>query len=86
MSESSSGLIRITYVKSTIGYNRRQKETVRSLGLRRLGDSVIQADSAAVRGMVDAVRHLVAVEPVAAPQVERAPDTEGSGRTEHETA
>jgi large subunit ribosomal protein L30 len=81
MSEAPSGLIRITYVKSTIGYNRRQKETVRSLGLRRLGDSVIQADSAAVRGMVDAVRHLVAVEPVASPQVERAPDTEGSGRT-----
>ena len=71
MTEPTSGLIRITYVKSAIGYNRRQKDTVRSLGLRKLGDSVIQADSPAVRGMVHAVRHLVAVEAVDAPVVAR---------------
>jgi len=63
--DSSSQLIRITYVKSSIGYSRRQKDTVRSLGLRRLGDSVIQPDHPAIRGMVQAVRHLVAVAPVA---------------------
>jgi large subunit ribosomal protein L30 len=60
----TSGLLRITYTKSSIGYAKRQKETVRSLGLRRLGDAVIQPDSSAVRGMVRAVAHLVTVEPV----------------------
>lgn len=59
-----SQLIRVTYVKSVIGYNRRQKDTVRSLGLRRIGDSVVHADSDAVRGMVRAVRHLVVVESI----------------------
>jgi large subunit ribosomal protein L30 len=65
----TSGLIRITYTKSTIGYARNQKETIRSLGLRRLGESVIHADSAPVRGMVRTVAHLVTVEPVAEAQV-----------------
>ncbi len=69
MIDQTSGLIRITYVKSAIGYNRRQKDTIRSLGLRKLGESVIQADSPAVRGMVHAVEHLVKVEPVAEPSV-----------------
>lgn len=59
-----TNLVRITYVKSSIGYAERQKRTVRSLGLRRLGDSVVQPDNAAVRGMVRAVQHLVAVESV----------------------
>lgn len=59
------GLVRVTYVKSAIGYARRQKETVRSLGLRRLGDSSILPDNPAVRGMIRAVQHLVAFEPMA---------------------
>jgi large subunit ribosomal protein L30 len=61
---SDSAILRITYTKSAIGYDRRQKETIRSLGLRRLGDSVLQPDNAAVRGMVRSVRHLVQVEGV----------------------
>lgn len=64
--DNPSGLIRIKYVKSSIGYARRQKDTVASLGLRRLGESVIQPDNAAIRGMVRAVRHLVTVEAVPA--------------------
>jgi large subunit ribosomal protein L30 len=56
--------LRVTYVKSSIGYRRRQKETVRSLGLRRLRQSVVVDDTPAARGMIDAVRHLVDVEPV----------------------
>lgn len=60
----TSELLRITYTKSSIGYAQRQKDTVRSLGLRRLGESVIQPDSAAVRGMVRAVAHLVTAEAV----------------------
>jgi large subunit ribosomal protein L30 len=65
----ASGLIKITYTKSSIGYAQRQKETVRSLGLRRLGDAVIHSDTSAVRGMVRAVAHLVTVEPVVEPEV-----------------
>lgn len=64
-----SGLIKIKYTKSSIGYARRQKDTVRSLGLRRIGDEVIQPDNGAVRGMVRAVAHLVTVEPVADAEV-----------------
>lgn len=66
---SNDGLIKITYVKSSIGYSQRQKETVRSLGLRRLGDSVIQPGNPAIRGMVHAVRHLVEVEDMAEAEV-----------------
>lgn len=61
---SSERKLRITYVKSSIGYSQRQKGTIRALGLRRLGDVVEQADSPVIRGMVDKVSHLVEVEEV----------------------
>jgi large subunit ribosomal protein L30 len=57
-------MIRVTYVKSAIGYSQRQKDTVRSLGLRRLGESVLQPDNPAIRGMCVAISHLVEVSPV----------------------
>ncbi len=57
-----SGVLRITYRKSSIGYSERQKQTVRSLGLRKLGQSVERPDTTTVRGMVFHVRHLVTVE------------------------
>jgi large subunit ribosomal protein L30 len=56
--------LRITWVKSSIGYSRRQKGTIRALGLRRLGDAVEQSDTPAVRGMVGRVSHLVEVEEI----------------------
>jgi large subunit ribosomal protein L30 len=56
--------LRIKYVKSGIGYNVRQKRTLRALGLHHLGDVVEQIDTGAIRGMVDKVRHLVSVEEV----------------------
>ena len=56
--------LRITYTKSAIGYAQDQKETIRNLGLRRMGQSVLQPDTRSVRGMVHKVRHLVAVEEV----------------------
>jgi large subunit ribosomal protein L30 len=56
--------LRITWVKSGIGYPQRQKGTIRALGLRRLGDSVEQADTPVIRGMVDKVSHLVQVEEI----------------------
>ena len=58
--------LRIKYVKSSIGYNVRQKRTIEALGLRRLGDVVEQDDSLVIRGMVRKVRHLVQVEEVKA--------------------
>ena len=53
--------VRVKQVKSAIGYNRRQRATLRGLGLRRLNQTVEVEDSAATRGMIDKVRHLVAV-------------------------
>lgn len=52
----------ITWKKSAIGYSQRQKDTIRSLGLRRLHQSVQKPDTPEVRGMVEKVRHLVSVE------------------------
>jgi large subunit ribosomal protein L30 len=56
--------LKITYKKSTIGYAQDQKDTVRSLGLRKLNQSVIHQDTPVIRGMVFKVKHLVAVEEV----------------------
>jgi large subunit ribosomal protein L30 len=54
--------LRITWVKSSIGYSGDQKATIKALGLSRLGQSVAQPDNPAIRGMVHKVRHLVEVE------------------------
>jgi large subunit ribosomal protein L30 len=52
----------ITQVKSANGTNSRQKDTLRTLGLRRIGHTVERADSPQLRGLVHAVRHLIVVE------------------------
>jgi large subunit ribosomal protein L30 len=57
-------MLRITYTKSMIGYSRDQKETLFSLGLRKLNRSVLKPDNPSVRGMLFKVRHLVTVEEV----------------------
>ncbi len=51
----------ITQLKSSNGADKRQLDTLRSLGLRRIGHTVEQADSPQLRGMVHKVRHLVGV-------------------------
>jgi len=56
--------LKITYSKSVIGYSKDQKETVTSLGLRKLNHSVIMADTPSIRGMIFKVKHLVSVEEV----------------------
>jgi len=56
--------LRITWVKSSIGYPERQKGTIRALGLRRLGHSVEHNDTPVIRGMINKVSHLVDVEEV----------------------
>ena len=52
----------IKQVKSANGTDQRQRATLRTLGLRRIGQTVERPDSPQLRGMVHAVRHLVAVE------------------------
>ena len=64
--DNSSGRLRVTYVKSSIGYEESQKRTVLALGLRRLGQTVFHADPPAIRGMIGKVPHLVRVEEVSA--------------------
>jgi large subunit ribosomal protein L30 len=54
--------LKITQTKSRIGGNKAQRESLRSLGLRRIGDSVVKDDRPEFRGMIQAVRHLVTVE------------------------
>ena len=56
--------LRIKLVKSPIGYSQRQKDTVRSLGLRKMNQVVEQKDTPMMRGMVMKVSHLVDVEEV----------------------
>ena len=56
-----AGRVKITLVKSTIGFNRNQAKVVESMGLRRIGHSVELADTPATRGMILKVRHLVTV-------------------------
>lgn len=53
--------IHITLVKSPIGFNKRQKATVKALGLHKLHQTVEQVDTPAIRGMINAVSHLVDV-------------------------
>ncbi len=60
--DSKSGTVRVTLVKSPIGFKDNQEVVVRSLGLRRIRHTVELKDSPAIRGMIHKVRHLVAVE------------------------
>ncbi len=57
-----SARVRVRWVRSAIGYNRRQRAVLRGLGLRRLQQTVEVEDTPSVRGMIDKVRHLVIVE------------------------
>ena len=54
--------VRITQRRSANGANARQRDTLRSLGLRKIGSVVERPDSPQLRGMVHSVRHLIVVE------------------------
>jgi large subunit ribosomal protein L30 len=56
--------LKVTQTKSKIGGTKAQRDSLRSLGLHRIGDSVVKADRPEIRGMIHVVRHLVAVEEV----------------------
>jgi large subunit ribosomal protein L30 len=59
---TSGKSLRVTLVKSPIGYTEDQKATVRALGLRRMHQSVEHKDSPALRGMLNKIIHLIRVE------------------------
>ncbi|HAL30624.1 MAG TPA: 50S ribosomal protein L30 [Coriobacteriia bacterium] len=59
---ASEKTLRITQVRSAIGLPKDQKATVRALGLKRMHDTVEQADTPVIRGMIFKVKHLVEVE------------------------
>ncbi len=54
--------LKVTLIKSGIGYTTRQKKTLLGLGLKKLNSSRVLKDTPAVRGMIDKVSHLVEVE------------------------
>jgi large subunit ribosomal protein L30 len=57
-----TGTVKVTLVRSPIGFNRRQGAVVRSLGLRRIRHTVELKDTPAARGLIHKVRHLVSIE------------------------
>jgi large subunit ribosomal protein L30 len=56
--------LKITQVRSTIGARWNQRQSLRTLGLRKIRQSVVREDNAQIRGLVKAVHHLVEVEEV----------------------
>ena len=60
--ETEARRVRITQVRSTIGFDKRQAKVIEGLGLRRIGHTVEVPDTPATRGMILKVRHLVTVE------------------------
>ena len=56
--------LKVTQTRSKVGGKREHRETLRSLGLKRIGDVVVKEDRPEIRGMVRTVTHLVTVEEV----------------------
>jgi large subunit ribosomal protein L30 len=56
--------LKVTQVRSVIGSKDNQRQTIRSLGLKRIHDTVVKEDRPEIRGMVQTVTHLVTVEEV----------------------
>ena len=56
--------LKVTQIKSEIGGKQNQRNSLRTLGLKRIGDIVVKDDSSSVRGLVNAVSHLVKVEEI----------------------
>ena len=56
--------LKVTQIRSTIGTKQNQRQTLRSLGLKRINDTVVQEDRPEIRGMVATVPHLVTVEEI----------------------
>ena len=64
MADKKTGQIKVTQIKSGIGTKPNQRQTLRSLGLKRIHDVVVKEDRPEIRGMIFKVSHLVKVEEV----------------------
>jgi large subunit ribosomal protein L30 len=64
MADKKASQIKVTQIRSGIGSKPNQRQTLRTLGLKRIHDSVVQEDRPEIRGMVATVPHLVRVEEV----------------------
>jgi large subunit ribosomal protein L30 len=60
--DTSGKVLRVTLLKSPIGYTKDQKATVQALGLRRMNQTVEHKDSPAIRGMLNKISHLIKIE------------------------
>ena len=56
--------LKVQQKRGTVGLKDKQRETLRSLGLKRIGDVVVKEDRPEIRGMINTVRHLVTIEEV----------------------
>jgi len=61
-SSTGSKMVKVTQVRAAIGGTRRQRESLKGLGLRRIGRSVIVQDTPSIRGLIGKVAHLVTIE------------------------
>ena len=62
MAKKSPKSLKITQIKSAIGYNQKIKKTLRALGLRKMHQSVVHTDTPVIRGMVNKVSFLLKVD------------------------
>ncbi|MDY6873105.1 MAG: 50S ribosomal protein L30 [Chloroflexota bacterium] len=62
MAKKKQAKLTITLVRSPIGYSKKQKATLKALGLKKINQTVSRTDNEAVRGMVEKVSHLVVVD------------------------
>ena len=62
MAKKKKKQLEITLVRSPIGYSKRQKATLKAMGLKKVNQRVVQDDTEVIRGMIDKVSHLVAVD------------------------
>ncbi len=56
--------LKVTQIRSGIGGTARQRESLKSLGLRRIGDTEVKPDRPEIRGMINTVSHLITVEEI----------------------
>jgi len=59
--QTSDGTIKIQYYKSTIGYSKKQKQMVKSLGITKLNQTVTRPDTLSMRGVVAKIPHLLRI-------------------------
>jgi large subunit ribosomal protein L30 len=59
--ENAGGAVKIQYYRSMIGYSKKQKEIIKSLGITKLNQTISRPDSAATRGIVAKVPHLLRI-------------------------